>query len=104
MTVLQAIVAMSLLGLLGALCGWLILLRIRHNRKQDEQFKRIVSDPAVRSLVYQLIRNQYTEYPETVDEKRANNRRALAMVRLKRVVTDPRMRRKIYQLTDKSKW
>ena len=104
MTVVQAIVALSLAGLLTAVGMWLVLLRIKHNREQDKAFKSVISDPAVRSLIYQLIRNQYSENPKSPDEKRANNRRALAMVRLRRHVTDPRMRRKIYQLTDKSKW
>lgn len=104
MTVVQAIVALSFICLLSATSMWLVVLWIKHNRKQDRAFKSIISDPVVRSLVYQLIRNQYTENPKTSDEKRSNNRRALAMIRLKRVVIDPKIRRKIYQLTDKSKW
>ena len=104
MTVVQAIVALSLTCLLASIGMWLVVIRIKHNRKQDRAFKRVISDPAVRSLIYQLIRNQYTDQPCTSDEKRSNNRRALAMIRLRRVVTDPKMRQKIYQLTDKSKW
>lgn len=100
----QVVLVVSLFLLVTFVCAFLVLLRIKHNKARDLNFQKAVSDPAVRSLVYQLIRNQYTENPSTVEERRSNNRRALAMMRLKKLVHDPSVRASIYRLTDKSRW
>lgn len=104
MTAVQVIVSLFLLCFTLALVFWLVLLQIRRNRRYDRSLKKALSDPTVRSLVFQLVRNQYVENPATSEEKRSNNRRALAMIRLRKAVDDPKTRQAIYRLTDKSKW
>lgn len=104
MTIFQIIIILSSVSLVTLVSIWAYLKQVKRNREATRKFNNILADPRVRSLLYQLIRNQYFDSPKNVFEKRSNNRRALAMIRLKRIVKDPAVRKKIYKLTDKSKW
>ena len=104
MTNVQIIVVLSSFGLVVLASIWLYLKQIKRDREATKEFNRVLTDPRVRSLIYQLIRNQYFESPKNSEQRRSNNRRALAMVQLRRVVKDSRIRQKLYRLTDKSRW
>lgn len=101
---IQALIVLSSFSFVILISIAVCLYRIRYNRAKHRRLNLILADPEVRSAVHQLIRNQYFENPQTVEDRRSNSRRALAMVRLKKLVKDHDLRRVIYRLTDKSKW
>ena len=103
MTTLVIIVALACTCLLGTLflCG--IAWFTKSSIERTKHFEEITSEPEVRSIILQLFRNQYYESPANASEKRSNNRRALAVIRLRKAVKDPSIRKRIYKLTDTQK-
>ena len=103
MTTLAIIVTLACACLLGAFFLWGTAWLVKASIERTKQFEEITKDPEVRSIILQLVRNQYYKNPASASEKRSNNRRALAVIRLRRVVKDPSVRKRIYQLTDTNK-
>ena len=103
MTTLAIIVTLACTCLLGTLFLWGIAWFIKASIERTKQLEEVTKDPEVRSIILQLVRNQYYKKPKSASEKRSNNRRALAVIRLRRVVKDPSVRKRIYQLTDTKK-
>ena len=103
MTTLAIIVTLAFVCLLGALSFWAVVWFIKSSIERTKQFEEATSDPEVRSIILQLVRNQYYENPVSAQEKRSNSKRALAVIRLRRVVKDPKIRKCIYNLTDTEK-
>ena len=101
---IQALIVLSSFSFVILVSLAACLYRIRYNRTKGRRLSLVLADPEIRSVLHQLIRNQYFENPRTVEDRRSNSRRALAMVRLKKLVEDHDLRRMIYRLTDKSKW
>lgn len=82
---------------------WALLLYTQASNEKQKRLSEELKNPEVRAIILQLVRNQYCSSPKTVADRRANSRRALAMIRLKKVVKDPSIRKQIYKLTDTQK-
>ena len=86
-----------------ALFSWGLLGFLAASKEKQKQLSQVLKNPLVRSIILQLLHNQYYSDPANPSERRSNSRRALAVIRLRKIVKDPRIRKQIYKLTDTKK-